>query len=347
MPYADSELTSITFETGPLATKRFLLDNEEVILGTASDAMIVVPDKHLSRHHARIYSDVRGAKIEDLGSTNGTFVNGKRVRCVMLKDGDQVSLSSAVLFVFSGGVIPACTFWTRDELILILDLYFKKKPFRIPEPTDPDVVDLNNIIKKLLMYEGRHNVQDFRDPIAVHRKFRSFLRFDPSYSGTEFVVGGKIDGLIWHEYSENRTKLLDVAKCILQNIETPDLSSAREMPDIDDAIEVPEGRVLRRVHKQRERSAEIARLKKQMTLKKAGRLQCEACGFDYEQHYGERGRGFIECHHEIPLCQLLPTRKTKLSDLRLMCSNCHRMIHYGRNMLTVGELKQILERIIS
>ncbi|WP_421989133.1 HNH endonuclease [Roseococcus sp.] len=41
--------------------------------------------------------------------------------------------------------------------------------------------------------------------------------------------------------------------------------------------------------------------------------------------YGERGRGFIECHHTRPLHTLRPGDKTKIADLVLVCSNCHWM----------------------
>jgi 5-methylcytosine-specific restriction enzyme A len=68
-------------------------------------------------------------------------------------------------------------------------------------------------------------------------------------------------------------------------------------------------------------------------------LICEACEFDFELTYGERGRGFIEVHHGIPLHQLLPGAKTKLDDLHLLCANCHRMIHSRRPWLTLDELR--------
>ena len=60
----------------------------------------------------------------------------------------------------------------------------------------------------------------------------------------------------------------------------------------------PEGRVLALVHRSYERSRKN-RVKKLVRFKldNAGRVFCESCGFDFEQTYGQRGAGFIECHH--------------------------------------------------
>ncbi|WP_436850737.1 HNH endonuclease [Streptomyces avermitilis] len=55
-------------------------------------------------------------------------------------------------------------------------------------------------------------------------------------------------------------------------------------------------------------------------------MACEACGFDFEEVYGDRGAGYVECHHVGPLHEAGEGR-TKLSDLALICANCHLMIH--------------------
>lgn len=56
-----------------------------------------------------------------------------------------------------------------------------------------------------------------------------------------------------------------------------------------------------------------------------------------------RGEGFIECHHTIPVSELGPGQKTKLRDLVLLCSNCHRMVHSARPWLSVEELQECLK----
>jgi len=77
---------------------------------------------------------------------------------------------------------------------------------------------------------------------------------------------------------------------------------------------------------------------------KGKKLKCEVCGFDFENAYGDLGKGYIEVHHKHPVSQ--GVRMTDLdNDLVMLCSNCHKMIHRGRDhMITVEELKKIIER---
>ncbi|WP_370157507.1 HNH endonuclease [Bradyrhizobium ottawaense] len=64
--------------------------------------------------------------------------------------------------------------------------------------------------------------------------------------------------------------------------------------------------------------------------------------FNFSAKYGERGHGFIECHHARPVSNLQPGEKTKLDDLILLCANCHRMVHSRRPWLSLEELRQII-----
>jgi 5-methylcytosine-specific restriction enzyme A len=73
-----------------------------------------------------------------------------------------------------------------------------------------------------------------------------------------------------------------------------------------------------------------------------GKLACEACGFDFRERYVDHGEGFIECHHAKPVHRLKPGDKTKVGDLRLLCSNCHRMVHARRPWLTLEQLVTVL-----
>ncbi len=108
--------------------------------------------------------------------------------------------------------------------------------------------------------------------------------------------------------------------------------------------EAVEGRVLTALHTRRERNRRLVDRKKSQVRKRDGRLKCEACGFDFEETYGDRGRGFIECHHVKPLHTLAEAQTTRLNDLALLCSNCHRMVHARRPWLTVNDLRSVLSR---
>lgn len=105
----------------------------------------------------------------------------------------------------------------------------------------------------------------------------------------------------------------------------------------------PEGRRIERLHTQRERNTMVVNKAKQMAKANHGRLFCQCCGFDFEETYGEVGVDFIEAHHTIPLSQLADEgAAVKPSDLAMVCSNCHRMLHRKRPWLTMNELQLLL-----
>ena len=77
--------------------KRHSLGEDRVVLGRLPDCGIALADTQVSRQHAEIRPDGDGYLIVDLGSTNGTRVNGTRVREQRLVDGDEIGVGNAVL----------------------------------------------------------------------------------------------------------------------------------------------------------------------------------------------------------------------------------------------------------
>lgn len=100
--------------------------------------------------------------------------------------------------------------------------------------------------------------------------------------------------------------------------------------------------MLIRRHKSRERDKGLRKRKIDAVLRQGRRLVCEACGFDFEATYGPRGAGYIECHHVVPLHEAGEGR-TRLSDLALICANCHRMIHRRAPWPTPDELRNLIQ----
>lgn len=105
-------------------------------------------------------------------------------------------------------------------------------------------------------------------------------------------------------------------------------------------VEALEGMTTYVSHLRRERNRAVTDAKKEQTIALNGRLVCEACGFDFSAFYGKLGEGYCEVHHKIPLASLDGKRITKLDDLAIVCSNCHRMIHRKALMPSVAELKE-------
>jgi general secretion pathway protein A len=73
-------------------TQELPLSVGRVIVGRTSDNDVQIDSRFVSRHHCQIITGTEGSVIEDLNSTNGIFVQGKRVRRYNLNDGDVVAI---------------------------------------------------------------------------------------------------------------------------------------------------------------------------------------------------------------------------------------------------------------
>jgi diguanylate cyclase (GGDEF)-like protein len=94
----------------------FTLDRSETLIGRSQDAEVHLEDVGVSRRHARIVrTEERRHILEDLGSTNGIFLNGRRVERADLSHGDRVQIGPSLVFRF--GLIAA------DEEALARQLY--------------------------------------------------------------------------------------------------------------------------------------------------------------------------------------------------------------------------------
>ena len=73
---------------------------------------------------------------------------------------------------------------------------------------------------------------------------------------------------------------------------------------------------------------------------------CKACGFSFKLAYGEHGKDYIEVHHIIPVSSLIePSSISPKTDMTVLCSNCHRMVHRKREVpLSLEELRSMLRK---
>ena len=83
---------------------------------------------------------------------------------------------------------------------------------------------------------------------------------------------------------------------------------------------------------------------------KNGRIKCKVCDFDFEEFYGEHGKGYIEIHHQKPVFQfdgddMKQTIEDALKNLVPLCANCHRIVHRNKdNVLSLEELRKLLKK---
>lgn len=91
----------ILFLSGPLVGKLHALQDGETVLGRSDEATIKINDSRISRRHVSLKVGDNGTIIADLGSTNGTYVNGNKVQSHTLQDGDKIQISSTTIFKFA------------------------------------------------------------------------------------------------------------------------------------------------------------------------------------------------------------------------------------------------------
>lgn len=235
--------------------------------------------------------------------------------------------------------------WSRDELILALDLYFRHRK-SLPSKHHPEVQELSQFLGKMGRALGVGQVINFRNENGVYMKLGNFRHWDPEYTkdGKKGLAkGNKDEEVVWNEFANDPVRLVEVVNAIRNAVEYDLLADhALKGDDEPDIQEAEEGKVLTRLHRSRERNRRLITDKKKQVLKKLGKLECEACGFDFHKRYGTVGEGLIDVHHTKPVHTLKPGEKTHLKDLVLLCSNCHRVVHSSRRWLGIEQLKEAL-----
>jgi pSer/pThr/pTyr-binding forkhead associated (FHA) protein len=162
----NDELPTLIAQTGPLNGQRWMLDNS-IVLGRESTCDIVIPNRQVSRYHARLSPTSDGVILEDLGSKNGTHCNGQLVsEPVKLQDGDVIQIALAQQFVYlsSEATIPLDSDEIEYSMIQIRRLRLDKRSRRVwirdEEIVPPLSVSQFRLLELLYERQGR----------VVHRK---------------------------------------------------------------------------------------------------------------------------------------------------------------------------------
>jgi hypothetical protein len=114
----------------------------------------------------------------------------------------------------------------------------------------------------------------------------------------------------------------------------------------DDERSFPEGKEKYQLHKSKERNNKLVQLAKDRYKQIDNTLKCQVCNFSFVEVYGEIGSGFIEAHHIFPIHMLEKETLTRMEDLALVCSNCHRMLHRKRPWISIDDLKTLRKQRI-
>ena len=219
--------------------------------------------------------------------------------------------------------------WHRDEIILALDLYFSIEPKEM-DNRNPKVIELSELLNMLPIHHNRLTNQKFRNPNGVGLKLSNFKAIDPNYVGKGMSSFSKMDKEVFYEFEGKNEELKSISNQIKRTILNQKVNQKLYQIQVEDDEEIhsaKEGEVIYKLHKLRERDNKINQKKKDLYFQKNGKLDCEVCGFDFYETYGDLGKGFIEAHHRVPLSEVDGETTTKLKDLALVCPNCHKMLH--------------------
>jgi 5-methylcytosine-specific restriction protein A len=230
--------------------------------------------------------------------------------------------------------------WTRDEIILACALA-ESNGWRQVYDHDERARELSQLLQSPAIHPlPRH--PDFRNPAGVGQKTRNIADKHPDHRGKR-SNGNYLDEVVLKEFLADPIGMRAMAKRIRELL-TTDGAINTELPDLDTA-DIPEGEgsVALRAHLRRERNPKLRRRKLDHTKRRGLPIACEVCDFDFGHAYGSHGLDYIECHHRTPL-HVTGKTQTRLSDLALLCSNCHRMIHRTKRWLTVEELKELVDK---
>lgn len=226
--------------------------------------------------------------------------------------------------------------WVRDEIILAMDLYVRSGRKQLPA-THSDVILLSELLNALPIHSRNQRDENFRNANGISMILGNFLGVDPLHAQPGLSRNNQLQERVWKEFIEDFSLLRRTAEAIEQ-IASLDLSSPEpELLPEDEGF--TEGGLLNRWHTMRERNKTLAKKKKDQVSAKSGRLACEVCDFDFLECYGEPGRGFAECHHTVPLADAAFDTVTRISDLAIVCANCHRVLHRCSSLMTIGILR--------
>jgi 5-methylcytosine-specific restriction protein A len=240
---------------------------------------------------------------------------------------------------------------------LIRDMWLQEMPIKrfpqlIRKPRDREYKKYAEQLRDNVVYEYLFNGKSHRwldenilDESADYSRgwfsmgMLHYLGIVDAHKG--FFKGIEVIDAIKRLMDQDSEELRGIAAALLRHARNLYSNDASDESIYDEGTEYPEGKEYFRLHRLRERNPKVVKQAKELFMKKHGRLYCEVCDFDYSLAYGERGIDFIEGHHKKLISEMQEGETTKVEDIKLLCANCHRMIH-RTPLISVDDLSAII-----
>jgi len=161
------------------------------------------------------------------------------------------------------------------------------------------------------------NWKDAKSPIPTGK----------SYPSIESYFNEGIGRTLTKSFFKKDTSIVTKARVRISAgvLDDEDIENLKDLPKRE--FEEGRRRLVRHTRFEKIRNPGLVRVAKRAFKRRNGKLYCEICLFDFEAKYGSRGKGYIEAHHKTPIAELEEVKVLTTDDLRMVCSNCHRMLH--------------------
>lgn len=164
----------LTMRSGPMPGKTFTVEKEETNVGRDLANDIPIGDPEVSRRHARFLLRDDSVFVEDLGSTNGTFLNGERIASPQqLRKGDVITLGESVVMVFDKVTYDPDATVVAPSVEGVSEPVFQPpapQPVYEPETYQPPVVPAPYEQPEPMTHVV---VEEYQEPVKPQRKIKA------------------------------------------------------------------------------------------------------------------------------------------------------------------------------
>jgi len=218
-----------------------------------------------------------------------------------------------------------------DEVILLVDAYFRMEVIKSSTVRSEMLLDLSNKMRSLPFYPELRSNPAFRSPSGMAMLVNN-LRTNFDDSKKPYGQLSAIRKEVYNYYFEQQEELRGISECIssLSNMPLPLLPEYKDY--IGGQLPISYHRYLEATDKT------VLRLTDECL--NYHRTKCVVCGEDLKTKYGDDATSLLEAHIAVPLSQHHAHMSISTTDILLLCPACHRLAHSNPELFDEARLKK-------